>query len=109
MRVVVKKLVIEGAPSSVLTVSITSDNSDTACLLQPADHPYLSKPSCIVYDRITVVEPAVQAKMVADAFKTPALVEFYQPMNAAVLKRIVDGAGKSKFISQKNRSLILGQ
>ncbi len=69
----------------MVIVSITEAHprKDTACILQPQDHPFLYKESCVAYDLANVVSVAelAQARDHGD-------LEPQEPMAPSVLDRI---------------------
>jgi hypothetical protein len=80
-------------PEKVVIVSITEAHpkKDTACILQPHDHPFLYKESCVAYDLANLVSVAdlILARDNGD-------LEPREPIDPAVLERIRKRSSFSK-------------
>jgi len=72
-------------PSEVLIVSLTEAHpkKDTACILQPGDHPALYKPTCVAYDLANTpsLSDLTQARDAGELISA-------QPMDPAILDRM---------------------
>ena len=83
----------EQDPDEVLIVSLTAAHpkKDTACILQPGDHPALYKPTCVAYDLANApsLSELIQARDAGDLLPS-------QPMDAVILDRIRKQASLSK-------------
>jgi hypothetical protein len=79
----------------VLLVNLTSyrADKDDACILDVGDHPFIQHRSCVNYAKVKHIAVA----QLEAILKMPA-VERREPLSAEVLRRIREGAGKSKFI-----------
>ncbi len=90
----------------VLIANCTSWTSgkDSACILRRGDHPFVKRKTCINYQRSRLVS----AKKLELAFDKGALAAHHD-MDGSVLKRIRDGAARSRFIPLENLQLLKDQ
>lgn len=80
-------------PDNVVVVNLTTyriPKSDAACILEPGDHPYIDHQSCINYGEAwdTTLKHLQLAEKEGNLHRVDSV-------DAAVLKRIHDGAAKS--------------
>ncbi|MCG8587614.1 MAG: hypothetical protein MI757_23145 [Pirellulales bacterium] len=82
-------------PHSVLLVNFTSfrEDKDQACIVDPHEHGYLSKKSCVNYQKAKVV-----GVVDLDNLLTNKLIKKHDPLSAELLQKIRDGASNSKYI-----------
>ena len=82
-------------PHSVLLVNFTSYRSDKdqACVVEPKDHRYLSKKSCVNYQKAKTVPVVDLDKLLASQ-----LIKKHDPLSSELLERLRDGASNSKYI-----------
>lgn len=92
-------------PGNVLVANLSEDRGkDRACILDRGDHPYLQKRTCVRDDKCRTWSNAELDKMLS-----AGRLRVQEPMPAAVLKRIRDGAGVSDYIPLTHRRLLAGQ
>lgn len=92
-----------GADQEALCVNVTDKATcdDTSCILMPGEHPAITKESAIAY-RWAKVLPLTNLTFASIA----SMVELFQPLPPAILKRIQEGGLRSDFITPGNRKLI---
>ncbi len=101
-----KHLFIVIAPTQngkYLCVNITSKrgNSDTSCILQQGDHPFIRHDSVINYKKAREADPAVIQNQIDKDNRIQ-----YQPVSASVLNRIQQGGMISKRLKNKYKNYL---
>ena len=91
------------ADGSVVLVNFTTQRtgSDTNCVIQAGEHPFVFKPTVIAYEKAQVFDPAKQDQIAK-------LCEMRLPVSAPLLRRIQDGALVSDLTPQKVQAIIRG-
>jgi len=91
---------------SVLLVSFTSNKcwQDQSCVLQPGDHPYLTKETVLFYAKAKLM-PDVEL----DSMLAAGEIMLDDPLNAKVLAAIREGARISKRIANRHRQVLVDQ
>jgi hypothetical protein len=86
-----------------LCVNLTSkrNNSDTSCVLQPGDHPFVKHESVINYKDTREVDPAVIQNQISRGNSQP-----YQSVSSEVLNRIQQGGLISKRLKNKYKEYL---
>ena len=90
----------------VVILSITTQRrfSDTSCLLQPSDHPFISRPSCIAYlfaELIAVSE--LESKL------QHGDLTLRETCDSKMLEKIWDGAEKTRQMQGWIREVLVSQ
>ena len=87
----------------VVIVSITTWRADKeqVCILGPADHPNISRRSCVFYAGARLV----RMEVLQSAFQK-RLLTLGKPFSSQVLKRICEGAARSNQIPLECRDLL---
>ena len=79
---------------SVLVVNVTSMRGkhwgDTTCVLQPGDHPFIKRPSLLLY-----AAARLHANAALDRELSAGRIQLQEPVSAEVLTRIREGAMQS--------------
>jgi hypothetical protein len=96
LRVVISKS--HGDDGRVLVVNLTDAQNwqDTACVVQPGEHPFVTKPSAIAYRKAMAVSP----ETILEHIKRGTFARS-DDMPAQVLQRTIDGAKASDDLPQK--------
>lgn len=89
---------------SVVMVNLTTmrNGSDLSCVLAPGDHPFVVHATVIAYQFAKLVPPDAQRMM---ALQKQLCIP-REPMPAAVLERIREGALKSDLMPQKLQTIV---
>jgi len=90
----------------VLIANLTSwrADKDQACVLEPGDHPYIKKRSCVNYaDSKIVTVRAIETLL------QERLVEKHTPVSVPLLERIREGAMQSRFMPLEHAALLMDQ
>jgi hypothetical protein len=79
-------------PERVLVVNFSTwkPYHDQACVLNPGDHPFLTRRTCVNYPEARVASDAILEKLLAAKQIFPR-----QPLPAALLQQIREGARRS--------------
>lgn len=75
---------------------------DTACVIQPGEHPFVNERSYILYRDVRVVAETHAQKMVAAHVWTPHSV----PFSPELLAKVIAGAQTSKFMPREFRQFV---
>jgi hypothetical protein len=86
-----------------LCVNVTSkrDNSDTSCILQQSDHPFVRHDSVINYKKAREVDPALIQNQI-----NRGNCQKYQPVSSKVLNRIQQGGLSSTRLKNKYKNYL---
>ncbi len=86
-----------------LCVNVTSkrDNSDTSCILQQGDHPFVRHDSVIAYRKAREVDAAVIQNQI-----DRGNCQQYQPFSSKVLNRIQQGGLSSTRLKNKYKNYL---
>jgi len=93
-------------PDHVLLVNFTSwrSDKDQACILEPGDHPYVKKKTCVNYaDSKIVSETQIQRLIHAGK------LEHHAPIDLPLLERMREGAMQSRFMPLDHAQLLVDQ
>lgn len=87
----------------VLIVNLTSWRKDReqVCLLSPADHPFISRKTCVNYAESRIVDRAKVEKALDSG-----LLQSHETATKKLLKRIRDGAAVSRRIPLANAEFL---
>jgi hypothetical protein len=94
---------VEQNPQEVLFVNISSHSmhKDQSCIIDPGEHPFVTKKSCIMYEYARAMPLAALQQMEADG-----VIRLHQNASAPLLMKILDGAIKTKQLRLKYRQLL---
>lgn len=99
--VVIGPINIEGEPpGQFLLVNATSNSNDTACIIQPNDHPFIKHESYIAY-RYARMETAADLQR-----KIGSLFIQRENCSPELLKKIIEGAKKSKYLRRDIKAIL---
>jgi len=98
-----KHLFVVIAPTRDLCVNVTSkrNNSDTSCILQQGDHPFIRHDSVINYKKAREVDPAVVQNQISRGN-----CQQYQHVSSTVLNRIQQGGLTSTRLKNKYKNYL---
>ena len=90
----------------VLIVNFTTrrKDSDSACILQAGEHPFVHHPTCVNYAGAKVVSEAEIRTLLQKG-----LLSSHSAISAALLKRIRDGAAASERMSLDHADILIEQ
>jgi hypothetical protein len=93
-------------PDRVLIVNLTSwrEDKDQACMSEPADHPYVSRRSCVNYRASKIADGAQIERLVQSG-----RLEKHVPVDMPLLERIREGAMRSRFMPLDHARLLIDQ
>jgi len=91
---------------AILIANLTTrrSDSDTACVLNKGEHPFIKHDSCVNYQDSRLVD----GQNLRQAFASKVLLP-RQPVSAALLRRIRAGAAHSNLIPLDNLQLLKDQ
>jgi hypothetical protein len=92
--------------SQVLILNLTTVRtfSDTSCVIQPGEHPFVSVPSCVAYNFAEFEAKATILSRVDDGSIIP-----HHPLSPQLMERIWDGADVTRHLPLKCRELLKRQ
>jgi hypothetical protein len=91
------------AESHVVLVSFTTRrwNSDTSCVVQAGEHPWVKHETVVEYEKARVFDPPTQQKVLANKMLRPQA-----DVSLTLLTRIQEGALRSDLTAQKIQKII---
>ena len=92
--------------NKIVTVNFTSwrDDKDQSCIVEVGEHSFIKVRSCVDYRRNTLISLDTYEQ----CLKSGDIVS-YDPVSEILLKRIIDGARISPYISYGSRQILADQ
>ncbi|MBX9678955.1 MAG: hypothetical protein K2X38_09325 [Gemmataceae bacterium] len=93
-------------PDKVLLVNVTTINGtkETACVLDVGDHPWIAYTSCVHY-----LKSEVTSHDLLCAAKDGGAFLLQEPLAPSVLRRVLDGAAESIYLSLDRADILINQ
>jgi hypothetical protein len=93
-------------PETVLLVSVTTwrPDKDPACKIQRGEHLFVTHESCVHYLDARDASLAQLREL-----KNTGALKIQDPLTPDLLRRVLDGAGASKFLKLKYQELLVDQ
>lgn len=93
-------------PNEIVTANFTTwqADKDQSCIVEAEEHSFLRVRSCVDYRR----EKRISQAQYEQCLKSGDLVP-RDPVSAALMKRILQGAANSPFLSLGNRQILVNQ
>jgi hypothetical protein len=92
-------------PTQVVIANMTTDRGiDRSCILNPGDHPFVNRPTCIRYDMARIVTNAELERHVSSN-----AIRLQDPVSADVLERIRQGAATTDHITFGCKQVLIEQ
>jgi hypothetical protein len=95
-----------GCDHFILIANFTSwrEDKDLSCVVEPHEHPYLSKTSCVNYAKSKIVPTIKIEQLIESSHIIPNA-----PLSPELLKRIREGAGNSPEMHLGNWQYLVDQ
>jgi hypothetical protein len=89
----------------VLIINMTTDRGvDDSCVLLPGDHDLIKHSTCMRYDKSRIVSNKDLEKLI-----NMGSITIYSKISAEILKRIRQGAARSKYIPLECKQVLVDQ
>jgi hypothetical protein len=94
----------ESDPNEVVLVNFTGDDEfykDDSCIIQPSEHSWLTKPTCISYRDAKLAKESDLDHLIKNG-----RIRQLEPASNDLIKKILEGAEKTEFLPGKCKRVL---